>query len=47
MLHNEARNLQVKAYEKPHDAKAVTLTCGVYKLQFVEQIKKTRIAALW
>ncbi len=29
MLHNEARNLQVKAYEKPHDAKAVALAYGV------------------
>ncbi|MCI9003087.1 MAG: hypothetical protein HFG03_09695 [Oscillibacter sp.] len=29
MLHNEARNLQVKAYEKTHDAKAVALAYGI------------------
>ena len=29
MLHNEARNLLVKAYEKTHDAKAVALAYGV------------------
>ena len=37
MLHNEARNLLVKAYEKTHDAKAVALAYGgsvptVYRL---------------
>ena len=29
MLHNEARNLLVEAYEKTHDAKAVALAYGV------------------
>lgn len=29
MLHNEARNLLVKAYEKTHNAKAVALAYGV------------------
>jgi hypothetical protein len=29
MLHNEARNMLVKAYEKTHDAKAVALAYGV------------------
>ena len=29
MLHNEARNLLVKAYEKTRDAKAVALAYGV------------------
>lgn len=29
MLHNEARNLLVKAYEKTHDAKGVALAYGV------------------
>ena len=29
MLHNEARNFLVEAYEKTHDAKAVALACGV------------------
>ena len=29
MLHNEARNLLVEAYEKTHDAKAVALACGI------------------
>lgn len=29
MLHNEARNFLVEAYEKTHDAKAVALACGI------------------
>ena len=29
MLHNEARNLLVKAYEKTHDAKGIALAYGV------------------
>ena len=29
MLHNEARNLLVKAYEKTHDAKGVAMAYGV------------------
>ena len=29
MLHNEARNLLVEAYEKTHEAKAVALAYGV------------------
>ena len=29
MLHNEARNLLVEAYEKTHDAKGIALTYGV------------------
>ena len=29
MLHNEARNLLVEAYEKTRDAKAVALAYGV------------------
>lgn len=29
MLHNEARNLLVEAYEKTHDAKGIALACGV------------------
>ena len=29
MLHNEARNLLVEAYETTHDAKAVALAYGV------------------
>lgn len=29
MLHNEARNLLVEAYEKTHDAKGVALAYGV------------------
>ncbi len=29
MLHNEARNLLVKAYEKSHDAKGLALAYGV------------------
>lgn len=44
MLHNEARNLLVKAYEKTHDAKGIALAYGVsvptvYRL--VEQKAKT------
>lgn len=29
MLHNEARNLLVEAYEKTHDAKGIALVYGV------------------
>ena len=29
MLHNEARNLLVEAYEKNHDAKGIALAYGV------------------
>ena len=29
MLHNEARNLLVEAYEKTHDAKGIALAYGV------------------
>ena len=29
MLHNEARNLLVEAYEKTYDAKGIALTYGV------------------
>ena len=29
MLHNEARNLLVEAYEKTHDAKGVALAYGI------------------
>lgn len=44
MLHNEARNLLVKAYEKTHDAKGVAMAYGVsvptvYRL--AEQKSKT------
>ena len=44
MLHNEARNLLVEAYEKTHDAKGIALAYGVsvptvYRL--VEQKAKT------
>ena len=44
MLHNEARNLLVEAYEKTHDAKGIALAYGVsvptvYRL--VEQKVKT------
>ena len=44
MLHNEARNLQVKAYEETHDAQAVAKcfqvsTSTVYRL--IGQKKKT------
>ena len=44
MLHNEARNLLVEAYEKTHDAKGIALAYGisvpsVYRL--AEQKAKT------
>ena len=44
MLHNEARNLLVKAYEKTHDAKGIAIAYGVsvptvYRL--AEQKSKT------
>ena len=44
MLHNEARNLLVEAYEKTHDAKGIAMAYGVsvptvYRL--VEQKAKT------
>ena len=55
MLHNEARNLLVEAYEKTHDAKAVALAYGVsvptvYRL--AEQKAKTgsvdlRVSTVW
>ena len=55
LLHNEARNLLVEAYEKTHDAKVVALACGVsvptvYRL--AEQKAKTgsvdlRVSTVW
>ena len=50
MLHNEARNLLVEAYEKTHDAKAVALAYGicvptVYRLQSKKSKPEVSICA--
>lgn len=42
MLHNEARNLLVEAYEKTHDAKAVALACGISVPTVGWQSKKSK-----